>query len=255
MPDHSSTERFVPSSPRGGPRRLWKAFTARPDGGQVVVALLLAALGLGVVMQVRGDPEDQLEQARRTELVQILSDLNQRSLRLESEIAELEATRRELITGADSEQSALEQTAARARQLAVLAGTAPATGPGIVVTIEDPNEQVRASHVLAMVQELRVAGAEAMQIEGGNGVAVRMAASSYFLESADGLNVDGRVLTRPYVLTVIGAPAALAESVKFAGGTREIVEEAEVRERDEVVVDALRDPVTPQYARPAGEDQ
>lgn len=254
MPESHNTEPAAPATPRGGLRRLGKALTARPDGGQVIVALLLAALGLGVVLQVRVDPEDQLEQARRTELVQILSDLNQRSQRLESEIAELEATRRELASGADSEEAVLEQTAARSRQLAVLAGTAPATGPGVVVTISDPGERVRASHLLSVVQELRVAGAEAMQIEGGDGTAVRLGANSYFLESPEGLTVDGVVLRRPYVLTVIGSPGALTESVMFAGGTKEIVEEAEVEEHEELVVDTLREHATPQYARPATED-
>src|SRR5690606_32157204 len=193
MPDSPTPERFVPSAPRGGIRRLWKAFTAKPDRGQLVVALLLAALGFGVVLQVRGDADDQLETARRTELVQILSDLNQRSSRLEQEIAELEATRRELASGADTERTALEQTAMRARQLAVLAGTAPAQGPGIVVTLEDPDGQVRARHILATVQELRVAGAEAMQIQGGNGELVRVSASTYFLDAGGGLEVDGTV--------------------------------------------------------------
>jgi uncharacterized protein YlxW (UPF0749 family) len=251
MPDSQQTDRFVPTTPPGGWHRLRKALTARPDRGQVIVAVLLAALGLGVVMQVRYDPEDHLEQARRTELIQILSDLNQRGQRLESEIAELETTRRELASGADTDQAALEQTAARSRQLAVLAGTAPATGPGVVVTIRDPEQRVRASHVLSAVQEMRVAGAEAMQIAGGNGATVRLGASSYFLESAEGLNVDGFILQRPYVITAIGSPQALAESVRFAGGTREIVEEAEVEERAQVVVDTLREPPTPQYARPA----
>lgn len=254
MPESQNTEPATPTTPSGGVRKLWKAFTARPDGGQVIVALLLAALGLGVVLQVRVDPEDQLEQARRGELVQILSDLNQRSQRLAGEIAELEATRRELASGADSEEAALEQTAARSRQLAILAGTASATGPGVVVTIRDPGEQVRASHLLSAVQELRVAGAEAMQLEGGNGAAVRLGANSYFLESPEGLTVDGVVLRRPYVLTVIGSPGPLAESIRFAGGIKEIVEEAEVEEREELVVDTLREHATPQYARPATED-
>jgi uncharacterized protein YlxW (UPF0749 family) len=252
MPESPPPERFVPSAPQGGIPRLWKALKARPDRGQVVVAVLLAALGFGVVLQVRVDTEDQLDQARRTELVQILSDLNQRSSRLESEIEELEATRRELASGADTEQVALEQTASRARQLAVLAGTAPAQGPGIVVTLEDPDERVRAANVLATVQELRVAGAEAMQIEGGNGEAVRISASSFFLDAGGALEVDGVELTRPYVIKAIGAPSALAGSIRFV--STEVSEEAVVEELDSLVVDALREPVTPEYARPATED-
>jgi uncharacterized protein YlxW (UPF0749 family) len=254
MPE-STEGRFVPSSPRGGPRRLWKALTARPDGGQVVVAVLLGTLGFGVVLQVRVDEGDQLAQARRSELVQILSDLNQRNSRLEDEVTELQTARRELQSGAQSEEALLEQTANRARQLTILAGTAPAKGPGVVVTIEDPNERVEARHMMGVVQELRVAGAEAIQLEGSDGNVVRIGVDSYFLDADDEiLTVDGVRLTRPYVLTVIGEPTALEASVRFVGGSKEIVDESEVESRGELVVDALRDPSQPEYAQPATDD-
>lgn len=253
MPDHAQ-HKFVPSSPRGGMRRLWKAFTARPDGGQVVVAVLIAALGFGAVLQVRADEDDQLAQARRSELVQILSDLNQRNSRLGDEVAELQAARRELQSGAQSEEAALEQTASRARQLAILAGTAPASGPGVVVTINDPAEQVQARHVMGVVQELRVAGAEAIQLEGGNGNVVRIGVDSYFLDPNGVLTVDGMPITRPYVLTVIGDPAALNASVLFLGSTKEIRDEAVVEEHDNLLVDALREPARPEYAQPSSDD-
>ena len=253
MPEPTA-RRFVPSSPHGGPRRLWKALTARPDGGQVVVALLIAALGFGAVLQVRADESDQLAQARRSELVQILSDLNQRNSRLEDEVTELQTARRELQSGAQSEEALLEQTASRARQLAILAGTAPASGPGVVVTIEDPNERVQARHVMGAVQELRVAGAEAIQLEGGNDNEVRIGVDSYFLDPDGVLTVDGVRITRPYKLTVIGDPAALNASVLFLGGNKEILEESVVEEHDDLLVDALREPARPEYAQPATDD-
>jgi uncharacterized protein YlxW (UPF0749 family) len=253
MPDHAH-RKFVPSSPRSGLRRLWKAFRARPDGGQVVVAVLIAALGFGAVVQVRADESDQLAQARRSELVQILSDLNQRNSRLEDEVAELQAARRELQSGAQSEEAALEQTATRARQLAILAGTAPASGPGVVVTIADPGERVEARHIMGAVQELRVAGAEAIQLEGGNGNVVRIGVDSYFLDPDGVLTVDGVPITRPYVLTVIGDPSALNASVLFLGGNKEILEESVVEEHEDLLVDAVREPERPEYARPAPDD-
>lgn len=112
-----------------------RAARARPDLGQVAVAVLVGLLGFTAVLQVRGDDEDLLSRARRADLIQILDGLTVRGDQLERQIADLEADRRELVSGADSEQASLEQTATLARQLAVLAGTAAATGPGIVVKI------------------------------------------------------------------------------------------------------------------------
>jgi uncharacterized protein YlxW (UPF0749 family) len=148
----------------------------------------------------------------------------------------------------------LEQTASRARQLAILAGTAPASGPGVTVTINDPAEQVHARHVMGVVQELRVAGAEAIQLEGGNGNVVRIGVDSYFLDPNGVLTVDGVPITRPYVLTVIGDPAALNASVLFLGSNKEIRDESVVEEHDNLLVDALREPALPEYARPSSDD-
>lgn len=255
MPDAAPGAGSGPGRSDTGLRRLWKALLAKPDGGQLVVAVLLGALGFGVVTQVRVEAGDQFEGARRTDLVQILSDLNQRSARLEDEIGELETTRRELT--ADDDQAVLERTVERSRQLAILAGTSEATGPGVVVTIADPGRDVAARHLITAVSELRAAGAEAMQIEGGNGVAVRIVMGTHFVDGNDDeLRVDGVRLTRPYVITAIGQdPGALRGSVEFVGGISEIVEEAAVEEYEEVTVDALREVSEPEYARPAPENE
>ncbi len=244
MPDRAPATGSGTGRSETGLRRLWKAVRARPDAGQLVIAVLLGALGFG----------DDLEGARRTDLVQILGDLNQRSARLEDEIDELEATRRELANNDD--QAVLERSAERSRQLAVLAGTSQAAGPGVEVTIADPGRQVRARHLITAVSELRAAGAEAIQIEGGDGVAVRVVMSTYFTEENGELRVDGTRVTRPYVITAIGQdPEALRGAVKFVGGAEELFEEAVVEEYQQITVDALRDVSEPEYARPAPQDE
>lgn len=254
MPDRAPATGSGTGRSETGLRRLWKAVRARPDAGQLVIAVLLGALGFGVVTQVRVEAEDDLEGARRTDLVQILGDLNQRSARLEDEIDELETTRRELANNDD--QAVLERTAERSRQLAVLAGTSQAAGPGVEVTIADPGRRVRARHMITAVSELRAAGAEAIQIEGGNGVAVRVVMSTYFMEENGELRVDGIRVTRPYVITAIGQdPAALRGAVEFVGGSKQLFEEAVIDEYQQITVDALRDVSEPEYARPAPQDE
>ena len=145
------TRRFVPTAPTGM-HRLGKAMRARPDLGQVGVAVLVGLLGFAAAVQVRADDEDLLNRARRGDLFLILDGLTARGDQLEEQIAQLETDRRELLSGADSEAAALEQTAALAQQLAVLAGTVGATGPGITVTILDPEGQVGARTMYSSVQ-------------------------------------------------------------------------------------------------------
>ncbi|HET6918844.1 MAG TPA: DUF881 domain-containing protein, partial [Jiangellaceae bacterium] len=249
--------RFVPTAPTGL-QRLSKALRARPDLGQVGVALLVGLLGFAAAVQVRADDEDLLNRARRGDLFLILDGLTARGDQLEEQIAALENDRRELLSGADSEQAALEQTTALARQLAVLAGTVEATGPGIVVTIADPEGEVDARTMYSSVQELRSAGAEAIELSGADDARVRVVASTYLIDDGDGIEVDGVHLLPPYRFTAIGDPETLAEAMEFPQGVVDAITGdggvATVTQHDELVVDVVHEATPPQYASPAPDD-
>jgi uncharacterized protein YlxW (UPF0749 family) len=256
-PDGERTGRFVPTAPTGL-QRLGRALIARPDLGQVGIALLVGLAGFAAAVQVRADDEDLLNRARRGDLFLILDGLTARGDQLEEQIAALEADRRELLSGADSEEAALDQTAALAQQLAVLAGTVEATGPGVVVTILDPAGEVDARTMYSSVQELRSAGAEAIEVSGADGAQVRVVASTYFIDDGEGIEVDGVHLEPPYRFTAIGDPETLAEATEFPQGVIDSITGdggmASVTQHDELVVDVVHDATPPQYASPAPED-
>ncbi len=60
--------------------------------------------------------------------------------------------------------------------------------------------------LLDAIQELRAAGAEAIQVNG-----VRVVASTYLADSGKGVSVDGNKITQPYGFKVIGKPQDLRE--------------------------------------------
>lgn len=257
--------RFTPAAP-SGTRRLWNALTQKPDGGQVLVAVLVALLGFGAVLQVRADDDDTLANARRDDLVQILDGLRRQGDRLDDHVTELEADRRDLISGADTEQAALEQAQERARTTGVLAGTIPATGPGIIMILDDtpiaePENKINGVQLLRAVNELRLAGAEAIQIRGrGNDAEVRVVAETAFQTVRPGaVRVGGVELESPYEVTAIGDASELSGAMTFPEGTVATIEtnkgEATVDEYDDLTVDVLHQPRQPQYARPAPEDE
>jgi uncharacterized protein YlxW (UPF0749 family) len=256
-PRTESPRRFVPTAPTGL-QRLGRALRARPDLGQLGVGVLVGLLGFAAAVQVRADDEDLLSRARRGDLFQILDGLTARGDQLEEQIAALESDRRELLSGADSEEAALEQTAALARQLAVLAGTVEVTGPGVVVTIMDPAGEVDARTMYSAVQELRSAGAEAIELSGANEAQVRVIASTYFIDDGEGIEVDGMHLEPPYRFTAIGDPETLAEAMEFPQGVVDAVTSdggtANVSQHDELVIDVVRQASQPQYASPAPDD-
>ena len=238
-------------------RRLLAPRLRRVD---VAVAVLLGLLGFAAVVQVRATQEDgPLATAREEDLVQILDDLSNRNDRLGAEVAALEQAQRELTSGTGQTQAALEEARRRAQLLGVLAGTVPARGPGVRLTIHDPDGTVGADVLLDALEELRAAGAEAVQIEGDeadDGTArVRVVASTSFVEAeAGGVVVDGQELSPPYRFEVIGDPSTLASALRIPGGVVDNVEQfggrALVERADEVEVTALRRLEPPRYARP-----
>ncbi|MGN9811750.1 DUF881 domain-containing protein [Micromonospora sp. BQ11] len=229
---------------------------SRWSSAGVMIGLLLALLGFTLVVQLKTTSTDPTAVATRQEdLVRILYDLNAREVRLRQDIASLEESQRQLRSGEQGRQAALEEATRRADELGILAGTLPATGPGLSVRFEAGAEQISASRVLDAVQELRGAGAEAMQISGGDRATVRIIASTYFLDGEDrSLVVDGRRLTGPFTITVIGDPATMRTALNIPGGVvasvagdggTVIVEDREVAE-----VSALHAPIKLEHARP-----
>lgn len=241
-PSHGDQNRGTPDNSPGtlhqqpiGWRELVRDFV-KPGRAQVIFAAILLVLGVGVAMQVRTlANETDYSTLRRADLVQMLDDLNAESRRLETEIAQLEQTKRQLQTGADSEQVAREEAQRRLNVLSILGGTAPAQGPGIRIIINDPNRKVTPELLLNTVEELRDAGAEVIAINN----TVRVVASTWFAANGSGLVIDDRQVTVPITIDVIGEPHALNESTRFSGGLVSEVQGARVGGTVSVVTDQL----------------
>jgi uncharacterized protein YlxW (UPF0749 family) len=248
------TEQPAGSTGLAGITRLRSVLRRSGGRSQLIVAALCALLGFAVVVQVRFlDADSALRTARQSDLIRILDDLNDRSERLDNEIRELQATKDRLQFGSDRAKTALEEAEQRRQVLGILAGTLPAHGPGIELRITDPKGRVDAAVLLDTIQELRDAGAEAVQVND-----LRVVASTDFLDDRPSrVRIDGRVVSAPYVFRVIGDPETLTPALRIPGGVFGVLDErgaeATVSRRDDVVIDALRPLQQPQYARPAAE--
>ncbi len=218
---------------------------------RTVVAALCALLGFAVVLQVqRTASGDNLETARPDDLVQILDGLQRREDDLNAEIEDLQATLARLERSGASSAEALAEAQRQAEALGVLTGTVPAGGPGVTITITDPESRIPPEVMLDALQELRNAGAEAFQV--GD---VRIGVNSAFTFSSGAITLDRVPLTPPYTITAIGDPPTLAAALAIPGGVFDNVRRSggtmDVAQSDKLVIDALREPQPPQYARPA----
>lgn len=214
---------------------------------QVLIAVLCALLGFALVAQVRLTRGDSLASLRQEDLVRILDETTRRTEELTQERDELLADRDELLSGEDSRRVAEEAARQRAEVQGILAGTLPVRGPGI--TLRVTGRQIRALTLFHVLEEMRNAGAEAVEVSGQ-----RLTASSWFSDAEGGVVVDGALLTPPYEWTAIGDPQTLAVALDIPGGALAAIRnaggEGVVTQAEDLTIMALRELTEPRFATP-----
>jgi uncharacterized protein YlxW (UPF0749 family) len=230
------------------PGRRW--LTGR-HASAAVIGVLTLVLGFGIAVQVHANSSgDTLSRLREDDLIGILDDQNARADRLRQQIASLQQNLRELQDSGDRSAAARKQADEQAQALGVLLGTLPAAGPGVSVTVTDPDGKLGGEDLYDLVQELRGAGAEAIQFG-----AVRVTTSTWFGGSGGSIVVGGTQLSAPYRVTAIGDPKTLDTALNIPGGVAATVRAAggslTVTELDSVSIKVTATLLAPKYARPS----
>src|SRR3984885_8409234 len=257
-PAHPGRHKLPPDAtpPKIGdvqPRRTF-GMLRRPTSFGVLAVVLCVVLGVAIATQVRrAAAGDALESARPADLVVLLDSLQQREASLNKEVADLQRTLAALKTSGSDDQAAIADAHARLAALSILVGTVAATGSGITLTIGDTVGGVSPETMIDVINELRAAGAEAIEIRGSQGQpAVRVGVDTWAVGSPGALSVDGQTLSPPYLILAIGDPPTLAAAVNIPGGAVDSVERVggtvAVQQSDRVDVTTLRQPKPRQYA-------
>jgi uncharacterized protein YlxW (UPF0749 family) len=251
----SSPQREPSSAPdgrNGGRERLLGSLRPGPSRAQAVVGLVLAILGFMAVVQVQTLAEDtEFAGTRREDLITLLDSLEGAASEARSEIATLRERRNALQNSTERRETAIADARDELDALSVLAGTVPARGPGISVTITDPLDEIRTTTVLNALQEMRNAGAESIEINDE----VRVVTDTYLVDTAEGIQADDTVLEPPYVFEIIGPPTTLEEAMSFRGGLIDEVDglggEVTIETSENIEITSLHDPEDIEFAEPA----
>ncbi len=239
----------MPEDQIPGRDRLRRALT-RPSWRQAVVAVLLAVLGFAFVVQVRDTKaNDTYSGLRESDLIQVLDGLTGTAERARREVDRLEGRRDELRDENQARAAALDEAEQRVKTLNIIAGLVPVAGPGLRVTITEGDTRVSVGSLLDTVQELRTAGAEAMEFNDS----IRLGADSSFEDAVGGIELDDRLLESPYVLEVIGDPHILRTALTFSTGPVETLESLDgatvtIEDLESVEITTVLDPARPEYA-------
>jgi uncharacterized protein YlxW (UPF0749 family) len=219
-----------------------------PQGRRYLIVGLTIILGIFLSLAIKQNDEPKLlSSAREDELVRILDDLSKQKDNLELELIKQSQVLDSLKSGSNEEAKKAAQN--RIDQLILLSGTAPVTGRGIQVLITGDVYSVSAFTVLDSVQELRDAGAVAIEINGN-----RIINSTYFNDTSDGITVNQAKIRSPYRISALGDPETLATALKIPGGLAEKVTtsggQVVITQYATLVIESTVDLITPQYAVP-----
>lgn len=199
-------------------REVLRALAYQPSRPHIMIGALFLLLGLLITLAVvrpEGDV-DEWRAARTEDLVQILDDLGERQTRLESESQRLAQIESDLRAGSTAE--ALVEARRQLEALRIMTGTTPVVGPGITIEIADPDDVVDSTVLVNAVQELRDAGAEAIQV--GD---TRVVVDTWFADTAEGIVIDGQAVGDPISIRAIGDPDTMVAALSIPGGLAESV--------------------------------
>ncbi|WAA13679.1 DUF881 domain-containing protein [Fervidibacillus halotolerans] len=166
------------------------------------------------------------EWERNLELSERLATLEQRNLDLQNTLFKQQNKMLEIEESLADEEQVLSDLAKQAEDLRMILGKVKVKGEGVVVTLDDdqfdPMEGdinqfiVHEHHVLKVVNELYISGAEAISINGK-----RLTSQSYIVCTGPVITVDGQQFPAPFVIRAIGDKDTLEKALNFPGGVKD----------------------------------
>lgn len=213
-----------------------------------MVALLCAMLGFGYVTQQR-NMQSSYASLSETELVRLLDETNTQVSQLESQKLKLESQLQSIKSAADKQQEVERIAKENEATSGILSGRLPAQGEGVEITITQNSKRVDASTMFNLIEELRNAGAEVIQVDN-----IRVITSTSFTDTEDSVKCDGVALEHPYKILAIGDSNALQNAVEIAGGVGarlrvQFGASVEVEQKDTVKITQVRKTRDYKYAK------
>lgn len=222
--------------------------SAPTRGGRILATAAVA--GLAVLLTVAALQTKAAEPENRSERDFLLAQIDERKSDIREQ-REAVASLSQSVDRLRREQST-SQAQAQLRAQGAIVGTVAVAGPGLRVTVDSakdaddhPEGRVRDKDLQLLVNGLWQAGAEAIAINDN-----RLTALSPIRGAGEGITVNYRSLTTPYVVTAIGSPRTLpgnfaetAAAQSWSGLKENLGMRFDIRERE-----SLRLPAAPERA-------
>ena len=201
----------------------------RVPGWQVTLSLALLVLGFLIVAQFQSDgPRAQYASSERGPLVQTALGLQSQQDALKAQILALRAQISDLETKGQGSVASATDLGQRLQDARLAAGLIALQGPGVVLQLRDSDQTVppgnnptdylvNATDVRTVVEQLWLAGAEAVAVNGE-----RVTTGTAILDIGGTVLVNSAYLAPPYQISAIG-PADLLDRLSASAGFQAFV--------------------------------
>ena len=227
----------------------------------LAMTLTMVLLGFLIMMQSRATREvtSQVPVPTRSvyALATLLREAREARSALEAQVTDLRR-RLESYERAASEGRSLQEAMGRELEtLRVALGLKAMRGPGVIVRLADPRTQPKGTNpvvvnyqdIVAVVNELWAAGAEAIAVNGQ-----RLTAMTGLSQVGGNVVVNLQRLSGPFEIVAIGDPATLEGALNIRGGLieglRALGLTIHIGRRDLLTVPAYKGTLTFEFAKP-----
>lgn len=197
---------------------------------QITLGLALLALGFLIAAQLAAEgPRIRYTTQERSPLIETALELQAQQDRLKAQIVNLGNQIQDLEAQGQGTTAAVRELNDRLHEARIAAGLIPLTGTGLVLRLadsaqavpanaNDANYLVTARDIRTVIDELWLAGAEAIAVNGE-----RVTTSTGVLDIGHSILVNSAYLAPPYQVTAVGPPDLL-DQLGVSQGWREFIE-------------------------------
>lgn len=176
-----------------------------------LVCIILVAVMFAQFKVVEETDITGIESAREEELQEMLSSFKTRYEEVEEKLIETEQKIAEYQEKIDSNEQASELLDKELKQTNLLVGKTDVIGEGIIITLQDNEKSIESSDLRYLVNELKLAGAEAISIN-----------DERILNMTEIVDVNGgyilineKRVVSPYIVKVIGDQTYLSSALSL----------------------------------------
>jgi uncharacterized protein YlxW (UPF0749 family) len=185
---------------------------------QIAVGIISLIIGFGLVTQLRVTAASRYdtESKSETDLTEVINRLDAENRILQRDLNQMQLKLIQDRQLKSTNQDIANQSNSNLNTLKILSSSSPVSGPGVYLVINDKNHYLTGFDLRQLVEELKASGAIAIAINHK-----RVAMNSYFFRRHGKIFMDGKKISNPYLVEVIGKPDLIYSVLNLPRGIKD----------------------------------